>query len=455
METISLHFQNTVQQLITTSDDDTVKNIDIATERDVQTIIKWNQHYPDIVQRSIPDWISQVAQVQPKFIAIDSKEKSFTYKSLEIYSDALAIHLLQFVTKPDTLVPFCFEKSPWSIVAMLAILKAGGSFVPLDPSHPPARWESILDQLNAPVLLATAMTRHMLQGMVKNIVEIDAEFMEKLPVTAHTLPKIHPTQLAYVLFTSGTSGTPKGVMMEHVSVCTSMAGIGKYLGHDESTRTIQFSPYVFDACILEIFGTLFHGGCICVPTQDECRDDLGGTINKMGVTFAPLTASLSRLFHPDDVPQLKQILIGGEANGSDLINLWSSIDARAGIGRAVNCVTWIVNPQNHEQLSPLGCVGELAIQGPTLARGYLHNEVQTAKVFKDPPVWMKSISTVSDRLYLTGDLVRYNCDGTLEFQGRKDNQVKLNGQRIELDNGRTWKPGFGIIFLPRQSIPGG
>lgn len=457
MKVICAHFENMVGQIIQAPETSTLIELSSLTVSEKGIISRWNSNYPPVSSTSVPELVKQWVVEQPNAPAVHSTELDFSYKDLDDASDRLAAYLSEFVTEPDTMVPFCFEKSPWAIVVMLGIMKAGGAFVPLDPSHPPQRHNVVLDQIDVKLIIVSPHTGHkfLLPGVA--LVEVSKEFIDNLPPTTASCPIIGHRQLAYVLFTSGSTGTPKGVMIEHEAVCSSFIAFGKHVTWGTHHRTLQYAPYVFDACVFEIFGSLLHGGCVCVPTDDERQQDLAGTICRMHVNFAGLTRSVARLLQPDEVPCLKKLIIAGESMTETDITTWNGIDASTAygpteasvnttlrkwsstqgsplnIGVAINCVTWVVNPANHEELTPVGCVGELAIQGPTVARGYLKDAARTAACFKEPSAAMKAIAQHLDRVYLTGDLVRYNSDGTLEFQGRKDTQTKINGQRIELE----------------------
>lgn len=205
---------------------------------------------------------------------------------------------------------------------------------------------------------------------------------------------------------------------------------------------------------MEIFTTFLLGGCVCVPDEKERLNDLAGAINRMGVTWTLITPSVASLIQPTSVPNLKTLVLGGEAMGPSHIETWAhnlnlvnaygpsetSVVAAVNpkiiqkedlgnIGRAVGGHCWVVDAWNQDRLVPIGSVGELLVEGPILARGYLNLEEKTREVFITNPKWSGSTGR---RFYKTGDLVKYNEKGDIIFMGRKDNQVKLHGQRMEL-----------------------
>jgi aryl carrier-like protein len=234
-------------------------------------------------------------------------------------------------------------------------------------------------------------------------------------------------------------------------------------------RFLQFASYTFDASLVEILTTLMLGGTVCVPSdEDRINGNLAAVMEKMGVTMALLTPSFAKVLQPADVPHLKTLILGGEAMSQSHVSTWAdsvnlvnaygpsecavvatvnpsvtSSSNPANLGRGVGRV-WIADPRDHDRLAPLGSVGELVVEGPTLSTGYLGNEAKTREVFIEDPRWAHdSVFTYNDmrpgvprRMYKTGDLVRV-CDdisGNMLYIGRKDaSQAKLNGQRLELD----------------------
>jgi len=203
----------------------------------------------------------------------------------------------------------------------------------------------------------------------------------------------------------------------------------------------------FDNSLAEIFIALMRGGCVCVPSEHDRFNNLAEAVNKLGVNFMDITPTVASLLHPSDVPNVKGLSLGGEPLTKDNIEVWGnevalhccygpsecSINSTwngdlrksteaTNIGKSIGSVSWIVDPSNHDRLVPIGCVGELLIEGPILARGYLNDPDKTSKAFIRNPMWA---SGRNDRFYKTGDLCRYNSDGTITYLGRKDTQGML------------------------------
>lgn len=248
-------------------------------------------------------------------------------------------------------------------------------------------------------------------------------------------------------------------IVEHSAYCSSAAAHAPALGITAESRTLQFASYTFDACCPEILTTLIVGGCVCVPSDWERLNDISNYIRDKLVSNATLTPSFVQLMNPDDVPNLKYLALVGEAMSSAHVANWagrlnllngygpsecsvsavinSKMDVNSNhknIGRPLDRC-WIVDPVNHDRLVPIGAVGELLIEGATLSRGYLKRDDKTKEVFIQNPKWAKQNNGASRRMYKTGDLVKYDPNGSMNlvFMGRKDTQAKVRGQRLELD----------------------
>ncbi|KAL7771437.1 hypothetical protein CFE70_001380 [Pyrenophora teres f. teres 0-1] len=429
-------------------------------DRGTEKMWAWNYEIPGVTNKCIHDLFAEQVLAQPNAPAICAWDGKMSYSVLDNLSTTLAGYLVKIGVKPEDVVPLCFEKSMWTVVAMLAVLKAGGAFAPLDPDHPASRHKEILRQTSARVVLVSAQHSARWASSSCHVVTLSEASISQL--TADDLPNFSatPGNAAYILFTSGSTGIPKGVVLEHRAVSTSCLGHGRAFGITDQSRVLQFTSYTFDFCMAEIITTLLYGGCICVPSDRDRRSDLAKAINAMGANWALLTPSVAQLLNPSDVPTLKILVIGGEQVTSTDWNRWpTSVQLINGygpteccivcagytttqafttgtIGRAIASVSWVVDPENHHKLAPLGSVGELLVEGPILARGYLNDAEKTAAAFIEDPAWLmdgcQGYAGRHGRLYKTGDLVQYNDDGNLICLGRKDSQVKLRGQRIEL-----------------------
>lgn len=431
-------------------------------------IAEWNKNMPETIEMCIHEVFEQQVRLNPEAPAICSWDGEFTYSQVDSLSTRLSYYLTNFGIMPESFVALCFDKSAYMIIAMIAVLKAGGACVPLDAGHPKAALELRVLETGAQVVLSSPSRTHLLDDIVPYAIPVDETLFTQLEkIDPYDISKSAPENAAFVIFTSGSTGKPKGVVLEHRSLVTSAAAHGAALGVDQSTRFLQFASYSFDNSLEEIFTTLMRGGCVCVPSEDDRMNNLAKAMNDLDVNFTDMTATVAAFLNPSDVPKLKGLAIGGEAPTKEIKETWCSVlrlqniygptecsincchnpdvgvsSDVTNIGRAVGGVSWVVDANNHNNLVPIGCVGELLIEGPILARHYLHNPEKTQQSFIEDPTFMLLLAkniretavfpTKGHRMYKTGDLVRYNSDGSLVYLGRKDTQVKLNGQRIEL-----------------------
>jgi amino acid adenylation domain-containing protein/non-ribosomal peptide synthase protein (TIGR01720 family) len=436
----------------------TVAELNLISGRDRRRILDWNSQMPEEMNVCVHDMIEWQTKRSPSAPAVRSWDGNFTYNELDDLSTRLANHLSHLGVGPEVMVPLCFEKSAWTIVAILATMKAGGVFVPLDPDHPKSYLQDQIENLDARVMLVSTKFAKRFDEFCKVIV-VSESTIKNLPLeNKNTMIAADPSNAMYVLFTSGSTGKPKGVVLEHRAVASSIKNHGNGMGFSAASRVFQFSAYTFDASIFEIFNGLCWGGCVCIPSDAQRMGDIAAAMRDMEVTISFLTPTVARLVRAPYVPNLKTLILGGEAIGDDNIAEWAEkVDLISGygpteccmcsaygllskashnagyIGHAVGSTSWIVDPENHERLTPVGVIGELLVLGPILARGYLKDPQKTAAAFAENPAWLPlKYLKQNRRLYKTGDLVRYNEDGTMNYIGRKDTQVKIHGRRIEL-----------------------
>lgn len=444
-----------------------ISQLSLFSISDHEDLLRWNGPYPKSVDRLVHEMIADMVAATPEAIAVAAWDGEITYRELDRLSSRLA-EMLRAMHKvaPEDIIALCFEKSVWAVVAMLGVLKAGAAFLHLDPKHPPARHQAMMSTTAARLLLCS---EHTLDAIAKSVPEYQAMIIGRKMFAAQpdhnqqdtfAPPEtLRPTSAAYVICTSGSTGTPKAIVCEHLSLCTSVTAQASAMAITRHSRILQYAAYTFDVSVGDIFTALTQGACVCIPSDWERTHDLAGAINRLEINQACLTSTVASLLNPAEVPGLKKLTLGGEPASQQCIDLWSgrvalknvygpaectvwcviqpdaSSVAVSNIGRAIGARAWIVHPENHNQLMPVGAIGELLMEGPLVARGYLNDPEKTAAVFLEhPPTWMASFGPLpfQSRLYKTGDLAQLGPDGALLFQGRKDTQVKLRGQRIEL-----------------------
>ena len=394
--------------------------------------------------------ISDRAVAAPSTEAVCGWNGRFTYGRLDELSSKLAARLIAAGVRPSILVPFCLEKSIWTVVAILGILKAGGAFVPLDHAHPLPRLREIVQRSRASFALCSTSTRELCLGLVDTVLVVEEEVRH---TSYFQIGNANPDDAAYVIFTSGTTGKPKGLVNTHRAFCLSALSHGPAHRISPGARVLQFASYSFDASLVEILTTLIMGACVCIPSEDQRINDLSGSVKDLGVNTTILVPSVAAVVPPEAVPSLNTMILVGERMNAALISQWghlnlinaygptecsvacivqSEVKFETGpqnIGRPYGCEVAVVDPDDHDCLVTRGEPGELIIQGDILAREYLDDPSETAKVFVQGAKWQET----QQRLYKTGDLVRENVDGTFEYLGRKDLQVKIGGQRFEIE----------------------
>ncbi|OTA17398.1 Amino acid adenylation [Xenorhabdus vietnamensis] len=404
------------------------------------------------------------AQVQctPDAIAVVFEKQSLSYDELNKRANRLAHHLISLGVHPDDRVAICIERSLEMVVGLLGVLKAGGAFVPLDPTYPTERLTYMLND-SAPVALITQAT--MAETWNSNLPTIildtpECSVLGEKPEENTITQALGLTSrhLAYVIYTSGSTGHPKGVMIEHHSLCNLITAHQDTLTITPDSRILQFASNSFDACIWECCMALLAGASLYLAKRDNLLPGkmLSHYLETHAITHALLSPTV--LATMNTIPAaLQTLLVGGEACPPTLVKRWAQgrqmINAY-GPTEATICATLYrcgnqENHDNHEEQAPpighpiantqiyildlygqpvpLGVVGEIYIAGVCVARGYLNRPELTAECFLTDPF----SSAHSARMYKTGDLGRWLPDGNIEYLGRNDFQVKLRGFRIE------------------------
>lgn len=402
------------------------------------------------------------AQVKrdPHALAITSWDGDLNYHELDDLANRLSCVLLDAGVGPETIVPLCFEKGLWVVVAQLAVLKAGAAVLTLDISHPSERLHIMIESSKASLVLGHRDCVHRLTQdtlVSRQLILVDGEAIWRLPPASDApKPDVKPGNLAFIVFTSGSTGLPKGIMLEHRAVRTASQRHAEMFDVVPGSRCFQFSAFAFDVHISDIFVPLQYGATICMPSESERMDDLAGSINRFHASNAYLTPTVGSLFGPENVPCLKKVLMGGEPLSRQIAKKWSGtvfvVNALApsetsnwvsyeqvlpdttqplNVGKAVGLSAWLVEPSGGRELVPLGAVGEVCAESPCLARGYLHDPEQTRASFLIDPPFLPLNGCTGRRLYCLGDMVRANSNGSMVYVGRKDNQIKIHGQRLE------------------------
>ena len=437
-------------------------------------------------------------RARPESVALVHRGEVLDYATLNARANQLAHHLGSLGVKPDDRVAVCLRQGVDMVVSLLAVLKAGGSYVPLDPNYPQDRIQYMLSD-STPVALLTQLSltervgTHALPTLVLDAPS-DREGLKSQPThDPVTSPELKDSHLAYVIYTSGSTGEPKGVMVEHHSVVR-LVTTRDYVQLDSTTVMAQASNTSFDAATFEIWGALLNGGRLVVVEKDTLvhAERLAAQIHEDGINVLFVTTALFNHHarsKPDFFAALGTLLFGGEAVSPGAVatvvrkgmpkrllhvygptetttfSAWYPVTSEplaaadtVPIGRGfADTRLYVLTPTL--QPVPVGVAGELFVAGAGLARGYLdRDELSAERFLKDPFASEPGASKQSARMYKTGDLVRWLPDGSLEFLGRRDSQIKLRGFRIELgeiEGKLAAHPNVReALVLLREDVPG-
>ncbi|EGX96627.1 non-ribosomal peptide synthase, putative [Cordyceps militaris CM01] len=450
----------TVQSL-TQSEAFLLRNVTTTTGQDIRQICQWNSEVPLVtVQHCVHDTVYSKCCLDPSAKAICAWDGDLTYFELDQLGEQLAFYLTSNLSvTPETMIGVCFDKSRWAIVAQLAILKSGGAIVPINPMEPMQRLETILRESGICTLLTTSCYGDRFLEIIPNVVAVDSNspFFHGAMPTERVHSTANPDNAAVVIHTSGSTGNPKGVVLTHRSIASSLEAQGKIFGLSSRTRTLQFVSYTFDLSIGDIWGTLSHGGCVCVMSEDDRMNNIQGAIQIYGATLVIMTPTVATLLDVSKLPSLETLVLGGEALKPAFVE--KHLEARQikifngygpsecsmittcngpiqhkneapKIGRPLLGSVWLVD--DTDKICPIGAVGEIWVEGPLVARGYLNKKDLTDKGFPVDPPWAASAGLQGKRFYRTGDMARQNAKGDLFYVDRKDWQIKIRGNRVEL-----------------------
>ncbi|WP_224360461.1 non-ribosomal peptide synthetase/type I polyketide synthase [Hyalangium versicolor] len=400
---------------------------------------------------------AQVART-PEAVALLCGERRLSYRELARHAEALARRLRQeHGVGPETIVGLLTERSEWSLVALLGVLKAGGAYLPLDPENPPERTAHALRDSRAALVITT--TRHRGHAALAGIPSLEVEAAVALPVGTEgsRLPAVAPDSLAYVIYTSGSTGTPKGVAISHANLAGYLEWASSYYFSEPEVGNFGlYTSLAFDMTVTPLFCPLIRGRTLVIPPEgldlaEALRRGLspGSPVDTIKIT--PSHVAVIRELGLASTP-VRVAILGGEAltpeqaavlhrlnpamaiyneYGPTETTVGCTVErvepgaARVGIGLPIaNAQAYVLDAAG--ELAPLGVAGELCIGGVGVGRGYLGQSPQAASRF------VASSLAPGGKLYRTGDRARWAAGGTLEYLGRGDGQVKLRGHRIEL-----------------------
>ena len=461
---ISQHFKQIIKGLVASANklDNTLRDIPLLTKKErgylLNTLNDTATDYP--AQLCMQQLFQQQVESYPDNIALVYQQKSLTYSELNSKANQLAHHLITQGISPDDLIGLCVERSLEMMIGLLAILKAGAAYLPLDPSYPRARLNYIINDSQINLVISQKSLLNITNNIDnKNqclqIVLDDSELMQKLndyPSDNPVLDNLSSRHLSYVIYTSGSTGQPKGVMLEHQGAVNLALAQISHLSVTAESRVLQFASINFDAATSEWMMALMSGASlyICQESSRYNPKQLTNYLQSNKVSHATLPPAVLQHMVLDNCYAFKALVVAGEAFDETLSQQWGEhysfynaygpteatvcatisapITAQLNIGKAIANTQLYVLDINLQVL-PAGSIGELYIGGVGLARGYLNKQDLTTECF----IEHSFDGITSQRIYKTGDLVRLQKDGSLVFIGRSDHQVKIRGFRVELE----------------------
>lgn len=442
--------------------DQLVHTLTLVTKQEKQRMLEeWNAPELEHDQLYLTKWFEHNVRKQPNAVALSAGDHTMTYAELNEQANRLARHLQKNGVGHQTVTAILAERTPELIVSLLAVLKAGATYVPIDPDYPESRIQYMLKDSGATHLLTHSSFISQTRSLAFDGTYLFADDQEILLMSSENLPlEAGLDDTAYIMYTSGTTGQPKGIMTTHSNIARVVKNTN-YLTILETDTLLSLSNSVFDGFTFDVYGALLNGAKLVLP-QKETILDMGKLTElikgeHISVMFVP-----TALFHllvdegTDWMRGVRKVLFGGERASVQhvrkafdvmgkgrLLNVYGPtestvfatyypideaipLEARSiPIGKPLN-QTGAYILSEHRQLQPIGMVGELCLSGKGLAKGYLNRPDLTKQVFIAHPF------AAGERLYRTGDLAYFREDGLIEYAGRVDDQVKIRGHRIEL-----------------------
>ncbi|MGD6974999.1 non-ribosomal peptide synthetase [Bacillus altitudinis] len=442
--------------------DQSVHTLTLVTKQEKQRMLEeWNAPELEHDQLYLTKWFEHNVRKQPNAVALSAGDHTMTYAELNEQANRLARHLQKNGVGHQTVTAILAERTPELIVSLLAVLKAGATYVPIDPDYPESRIQYMLKDSGATHLLTHSSCISQTRSLAFDGTYLFADDQEILLMSSENLPlEAGLDDTAYIMYTSGTTGQPKGIMTTHSNIARVVKNTN-YLTILETDTLLSLSNSVFDGFTFDVYGALLNGAKLVLPTKETILDMSRLTElmkeEHVSVMFVP-----TALFHllvdegTDWMRSVRKVLFGGERASVQhvrkafdvmgkgrLLNVYGPTESTVfatyypideaipleahsiPIGKPLN-QTGAYILSEHRQLQPIGMVGELCLSGKGLAKGYLNRPDLTKQVFIAHPF------AAGERLYRTGDLAYFREDGLIEYAGRVDDQVKIRGHRIEL-----------------------
>ena len=452
------HFKNLLTDIAQNSDKKLSEYEIMSEDEKNQILVDFNNTKTDYPKdKTIHQLFEEQVEKTPDNIAVVFEDSTMTYRQLNEKANQIAWILREKGVKPESIVGIMIDRSFEMVIGFLAILKAGGAYLPIDSKYPADRIKFMLEDCDTNILLTKKTYEQLVSGFYKNQI-LFFEDCENLEICIdNNLNLNKPNNLAYIMYTSGSTGNPKGTMIEHKNVVRLVKSTN-YVEFNENDRILQTGAVVFDASTFEIWGSILNGLCLYLVDDSVIlnADKLAETLKKNQISTIWLTSPLFNQLsqqNPRMFVGVKNLLVGGDVlspkyinsvrkncPGINIINGYGPTENTTfstcflidqeyeediPIGKPISNSTAFILDQN-DNLQPIGVPGELCVGGDGVGRGYLKRQELTDEKFRKNPF------VPNDRIYRTGDKAKWRQDGSVIFLGRLDNQVKIRGYRVEL-----------------------
>jgi amino acid adenylation domain-containing protein len=460
IERLLVHFRTALEAVVADPTQPVRRVCVLPGEERERLVVDWNPEPVDFgtADRTLADLVGAAAAAHPDRVAVRFDGKDLSYRDLDVRSNRLAWLLRdEYHVRAESIVGMLLERGPDIQTTEVSVIKAGGAWLPLDPAHPPARLGFQLADAGADVVVTTTALAGLLPAGLPRVLLDDEATVARLAACPDATPPplAGPDNAAYVIYTSGSTGKPKGVVVTH-RAAVNFVGAAQQLFHvTPDDRVLQFANPTFDVSVFDVYSALCNGAtCVSAATSDLYDPRrLAELMRRESVTVADIAPAVLNLVEDTDLPELRALFVGIEAFTAELVNRWRTakrvfhngygpteatvacvdyecpleeLTVAPPIGRAMaNMRAFVVDGRG--DLVPVGVLGELCVAGTGLARGYLGRPGLTADRFVPC-----EFGAPGERMYRTGDVVRWGWDGQLVFVGRVDRQVKIRGLRVEL-----------------------
>jgi non-ribosomal peptide synthetase component F/aryl carrier-like protein len=460
IERLSGHFQQILKYFSHHDRMAPVKNIDMTTAADIQQIGRWNE--PLLIQDEycVQKCLQEALASHQDSQAIFAHDGEMSYSELDSLSSRLAQKLTYKGIGLHTNVLFSFERSSLAVVAILAIIKAGGILIPIELDCPKTILKHIIEHVDGRFIVCSASHRKLFSDSVEHILSVDATFytIDDTPGKGFNTSQSHlqPTSNLYIIFETSLLEQPLGTIVEHRQYCTGFLERTKAMRDLATLRVLQGTLYSSSSGIREVLDTLMMGGCLCIPSDRDRLYNLGKYLNSAHVSVVELTPVLAEGISSEQAPDLQILSVTDLSSNAKLLNSWQSpvklstlhrfhgapvtefnrrhtaeSTVSNNIGRPISALPWIVDTECPIRLAPLGTIGELVLEGPGIAAGYLDNAQKSEVAFYSRPPYIPHDSLPERRFFKTGELAKYNDFGEIILMNPKNAFPVSNGRKID------------------------